>query len=236
MLVFRRMNKEKIEMEVRKLHEELWNKKEQLLPNQQATPFQLLSPRLATSVLGLEYLELEQLGSSKFSFRGQKFRVAGLIDRQAKKIAVSTEFSSKITRFTAIHEIGHWLLHPDEIMHRDRPIGDFTNTKAKRPKVEREADYFSACFLMPERLLESTFKELFMQSPFTFNDETSFHLNPNNPNMLLRTEQGSLDRELALANCTSFNGRNFPSLAEQFGVSSSAMAIRIKELGIVRWP
>lgn len=39
-----------------------------------------------------------------------------------------------------------------------------------------------------------------------------------------------------LLGCTRFNNQHLVSLAQQFGVSDSAMAIRLKELELVRWP
>jgi Zn-dependent peptidase ImmA (M78 family) len=56
------------------------------------------------------------------------------------------------------------------------------------------------------------------------------------PDRLLYASKDSGERELGLARCTQFNNRNLVSLAQQFGVSDSAMAIRIKELELVRWP
>ncbi|WP_411563151.1 hypothetical protein [Pseudomonas shirazensis] len=69
-----------------------------------------------------------------------------------------------------------------------------------------------------------------------FSDVIAYHFGPNNPDRLLYVPKESGERELALARCTRFNNQNLVSLAQQFGVSDSAMAIRIKELELVRWP
>lgn len=53
---------------------------------------------------------------------------------------------------------------------------------------------------------------------------------------LLYASQDSGEREFALAWCSQFNNRNMVSMAKQFGVSDSAMAFRIRELELVRWP
>ncbi len=163
-------------------------------------------------------------------------RVAGLLDRQAKKIAVATQFSKEIVRFTAAHEIGHWLLHPHEIMHRDRPIDGSNNIEEARSAIEKEADYFSACFLMPENLLITKFEEMFGNEPFIFDDTAAFNMSPSDPDILLNADEDSLDREFALAKCTRYNGRQVYSLSQKFGVSNSAMAVRLKKLKLIRWP
>ena len=38
-------------------------------------------------------------------------------------------------------------------MHRDRPVHGIGVQTSSRPPHEREADYFAACFLVPESLL-----------------------------------------------------------------------------------
>ena len=230
------MNHEQIQNQARHIHKEIWANKHLLWPDQQLTPLQMLSPEVAAEILGLTYVEFQELDSGPFIFRGKRMRIAGLLDRQAKKIAVATQFSKEIVKFTAAHEVGHWLLHPNEIMHRDRPIDGSNNLEEARPIIEKEADYFAACFLMPENLLITKFEEVFGKEPFIFDDAASFNMNPSDPDMLLNANKDSLDREFALARCTAYNGRQIYSLSKKFGVSDSAMAIRLKELRLIRWP
>lgn len=233
----RNMNYSNIQNEVRRLHKEIWQNKELLWPNQSLLPINMLDPKVACHILGVEYLELDNLGSQIFSFRGNKFTVAGLIDRQANKIVVSNAFPKKVSRFTAAHEIGHWILHPNQVMHRDRSVDGSSTMNTSRSIEEREADYFAACFLMPARLVTEMFQKIFMTTiPMRFNENISFLLNPNEHESLLRTGKNSLNREFALARCTSFNSSHFYSLADQFEISNAAMAIRIKELELVGWP
>jgi len=231
------MNCSNIQNEVKRLHKEIWQNKELLWPGQSLLPIDMLNPKVACQILGVEYLELDNLESQVFSFRGSKFKVAGLIDRQANKIVVSNAFPEKVSRFTAAHEVGHWVLHRDQVMHRDRSIDGSSAKDLKRPLAEREADYFAACFLMPARLLTDMFKNNFMCTiPMRFDENISFWLNPNEYESLLRTGKNSLNREFALARCSIFNSKYFYSLADQFKVSNAAMAIRIKELELVGWP
>ena len=90
---------------------------------------------------------------------------------------------------------------------------------------------------MPAKLLHEYFSRQFgVKGQFVFNDAACFQFSPGDPESLLYANQESLDRELALARCSRFNGRHMNSLAQQFGVSDSAMARRIRELELVRWP
>ncbi|MEQ1813508.1 MAG: ImmA/IrrE family metallo-endopeptidase [Candidatus Nitrotoga sp.] len=230
------MNNEQIRNLVRELHKEIWTKQKQLWPDKQMTPLQMLSPAKAAELYGVSYTEVDDLGCGNFPYGISNMRVAGLLHRTAKKIIVSTMFPIETVRYTAAHEIAHWLLHPNEIAHRDRPIDGSNKSGEIRPAIEQEADYFAACFLMPENLLIAQFKQLFGKVPFIFNEASAFHLGGNDIDTLLFASNNSLDREFALARCGSYQGKQFHSLAKQFRVSDSAMAIRLKELKLIRWP
>jgi len=229
------MERDQIEAEARALLSEMWVERERLWPNSQPSVIQMLDPGVAAQVLGVRYEEVDTL-ESPFGFRGSHHRVAGLIDRQESKIVVATSFPVETVRFTAAHEIGHWILHKGEVMHRDRPISGPRLSYEPRDRHEREADHFAACLLMPAKLVRAQFEALFGPAPFRFDDNAAFYLNAADPDSLLRAEHDSLDREFALACCTTFAGKHFYSLAEQFRVSKSAMAIRLKELRLISWP
>jgi IrrE N-terminal-like domain len=229
------MSFEKIATSARDLQRDIWKDRERLFPSVNVQPRDVLSPCVAAKFLGLNYIE-DDLTIS-FPDTGGRFRIAGLISRQSQTIAVSTAFPRDVVRFTGAHEIAHWIHHPNQVMHRDRPLSGTHLRSEGRPLFEREADYFAACFLMPERLLVQEFQARFGNSPQLVIDETvAFHLNPNDPNSLLRCAEDSLDREFALAKCRRLDRRPLVSLAEFFCVSDTAMAIRIKELKLVRWP
>ena len=164
-----------IENEATKILREIWEKRESLWPNARHSPFDVIDPKLVCEFLKIEYIEHSELGD-QFSDKGVKYKIAGLIDRQQKKIVVSRDFPSQEIRFTAAHEIGHWLLHPNQILHRDRPISNF-EVRSNRPTIEKEADYFSACLLMPKKLLKYQFQETFFtKPPLHFDDTISFWL------------------------------------------------------------
>ncbi|MFZ5561798.1 MAG: ImmA/IrrE family metallo-endopeptidase [Pseudomonadota bacterium] len=230
------MDYARIQRAARDLQVEIWRSRDLLTQSRQLTPIEILQPDYAAFVLGLDYQEVPSLGEPRFGSKGKQFRAAGLISFADERILVSSEFAETVMRFTAGHELGHWMLHHGrvETMHRDLPID---GSVVPKTLIEREANYFSACFLMPERLLQEYFNAQFgVKGQFIFNEASSFQLSPGDPDSLHYASSESLDRELALARCTRFNGRYMNSLAQQFGVSDSAMARRIKELKLIRWP
>ncbi len=227
------MNKSAIEDTARDLQIYTWNRRAELWPDREPGLFEIPNPEIAAHILGIGFEYRESLG--RFGYRGAHFEVAGQLNRAARKISISRKFPSDVMRFTGAHEIGHWIMHPGEHMHRDRPIrGLEANTTKKRPAVEQEADHFAACYLMPGKLVTRTFERLFGTRNFTFTEAIAFHLSPSDMDSLLRPHENSLARELALATARSFNGIHFKPLTEQFGVSATTMAIRIKELDLVR--
>ena len=161
------------------------------------------------------------------------------MDRPSKNIVIASRFGNEVARFTAGHELGHWDLHPREVnIHRDLPVNGLERD-VKDP-IEREADHFSACFLMPERLVRKVFHEMFLTEgkPFVFNQLAIYNLHTNEFDELLYPAIDSYERELTLARARSFGRRHYQrSLAELFQVSAATMAIRIRELRLVRdWP
>lgn len=226
------MNKQLIEEKARDLQIRIWDQHEVIWPDRDVTPLEVLEPEIAAFVLGFNYEiheELRLLGQSS------KYAIAGILDRQSGKIAVSRQFPNETVRFTGAHEIGHLLLHPGHVMHRDRPIKGLGDPKYSRPTQELEADHFAACFLMPGKVVKEAMEAIFLtKAPFIFDDDTAFRLCPSNPGPLLRPYDGSLDRALTLASAESYGGRHFISLSKLFRVSSSSMAIRLNELGLIQ--
>ncbi len=173
---------------------------------------------------------------NEFTLRRDGYETAALLDPQAKKIAVAEKFGLEIARFTGAHELGHAVLHPGNVMRRDRPIeGLRWNDRSPRPQIEREADFFAGCFLMPRKPVISVFEENFeIKTPLVIDETTAFWLCPDEPDFLLRTLPGSSARALAVASCESFEGRHFDSLAKRFRVSVTSMAITLYELDLIR--
>lgn len=220
----------KIEKQARLVQYEIWQTRHALFPLGVPPPLVMFQPDTAARALGLEYEQREQLG--RFGQGSDRFEIAGMIDRQRGIIAVSARFPYPARRFTGAHEIGHYVMHPHAVMHRDRPV--FDTGGAPRPPQEREADYFAACFLAPKKLVEEEFAARFVKKPpLPLTDAVAWNLLGESAHELFGPTCGSLDFAAAVAGARTFNGRHFPSMAEHFGLSVSAMAIRLQELGLV---
>lgn len=218
----------------RQLLRDMWQNRGQLVTGT-PSPFQMLNPERTAAFLGLQFDVVPTLG--RFGSGDDKFEVAGIIDRFAGRIAVSAAFDSNVQRYTAAHELGHYCLHPNSaVSHRDRPVKGWLSAGAGRPQIEAEADYFAACYLMPDRLVEAAFERSFGVSiqHFTFNESEAWRMCPDDSESLLRPRPGARARGLALAR---FKAGARQSLAEVFLVSPQAMAIRLEELGLqAEWP
>ena len=228
------MDKVAIENAARGLLQNMWEQRHLLVPEREVTPLEIADPMLAAKYLLIEFVIEEQIGGP-FAYRGQRFETAGLIDRQARRIAVSRRFRKDVMVFTAAHEIGHWQLHRDEVvMHRDRPVAWPPASGPVRDPVEREADTFAACFLMPRSLLADFVETLFGACPVVIDERTAFAIDASDYEALLRTPAGSIEHARAVARAPHFGLRHFAPLHQQFNVSVSAMAYRLQELGLVR--
>ncbi|UXA71222.1 ImmA/IrrE family metallo-endopeptidase [Xanthomonas prunicola] len=226
--VDRAPSEESIKLAVRGLHRDLWVRRNEFGLGSSVRPIDVLCPEFAAKILGYEFQEVPSLG---WMMQGRsQIAVAGLIDQSSRTIKLARDIEPSVARFTAAHEIGHAVLHPHlSGLHRDRPL---KGTKIGRNPVEREADAFATIFLMPERLVCEEFGWRFL-GPFVLNEQTSVAL-MGRP--LWEAEEffptlRHVSRHLASA--ANFNGRNFNSLADFFGVSNEAMAIRLEELKLV---
>ena len=117
--------------------------------------------------------------------------------------------------------------------HRDLPIKGLE--EAPTDPLEREANYFAACFLMPRGYVTDQFRQRFPSNgPLRIDDAAVAHLGIYDRDALLYPTPGSLTRERIFARAKSYAGRPFVPLAELFQVSIETMAIRIQELGLIR--
>lgn len=194
------------------------------------SPVALCRPDIAAHVLDFEYEYCTSLGSGTAGFEA-----AGILDRERGIISISTRFNERVQRFTGAHEIGHLMLHEKVAamrLHRDRPIFDLI---AKgRPPLESEADYFAACFLAPEKQVIAEFEKRFGPAPLRLDEDLAWHLCGESYTDLFIAPSGSLLFPAAVAGAQKLDGRRFPSLANYFGLSVNAMAIRLLELQLVR--
>ena len=89
------------------------------------------------------------------NFGGNSEKVSGFCDFEEKRIYVNSEDIQERQSFTMAHELGHWLLHRDYYL--DNPekypvLPRFKDPDRDNP-MEKEANKFAACLLVPERLL-----------------------------------------------------------------------------------
>lgn len=218
-----------IERQARNLHKIIWQNRNKIWLNTiPSNPIDMLDPIIALKLIGYDCELDETLG--QFYSDGKLIEVAGAIDKSSAKVHISGRFENNIRNFTAAHELGHALLHQTSGLHRDRPLNGAT---ISRDPIELEADKFATSFLMPRKLVKTTFEKFFLTDKFFLNEETAFALGLGDF-MELKEKVKTL-RQLSkiLANTERYNGRYFISLANQFRVSTEAMAIRLEELELL---
>lgn len=208
-------------------------------PQLPAHPLGIIEPGpLAENLLHVEYCEPETIDSSDGS------EIAGYIDRKNTRIAVAIRVGSlrlplEVRRFTAAHEIGHWLLHPGTIYFRDMALAGPGQEKS-RPLEELEADHFAAEFLMPRKILREEFRRR--------HGTMSLASGPIDEHLALRLsfgtdfkgtatdllQGGRRFRSKLVAQCLPSEAQEpYQSLARLFRVSLTAMAIQLEELNLV---
>lgn len=82
--------------------------------------------------------------------------VSGLCDFEKARIYVNKDDSPQRQAFTMGHELGHWILHRDAFLADPDSypvLPRFSNPNRDNP-MEKEANKFAACLLVPERLLK----------------------------------------------------------------------------------
>lgn len=192
---------------------------------------------LVTKVLKWE-LEFVDLVGSQFTNDGQFIGPNhGEADPATRRILVSTgKGGEEEKRFTIAHEVGHAVLHADRLAptNRTRSVRPVDRRAAMSPqplqqRLEREADVFAAALLMPEKAVRTRFKELFAV------DRMRIQALLDNVATVPNMRAGSYSlREQATEIARRKSRPEEKSLAEFFGVSSTAMAIRICELRLIQ--
>lgn len=193
----------------------------------------ILKPEIVLEkILGFQFKQQTTLGI--YEIQGKQINVAGLIDRKHKVIEISQDYPLEIQNFTAAHELAHALLHQQNGIHRDRAF-DGSGIPGPRNLQERQADKFAAYFLMPRKLVESKFEDLFLTKKFKINETTVFALNEGRLGDFMKKCKKLRDLSEFLASVEYYDGRYFHSISKQFRVSAGAMAIRLEELDLVEF-
>lgn len=205
----------RIEGVVRDTHIKLWLNRKTLWNGNEVGAIDVLNPTIGAQFFGVVVDDSSDIG--RYADDTGLYDIAGLLDRKQKLIRVSRSLPAPKKRFTIAHELGHLLLHPDLVMHRDRPLDDYSKANNSADPIEKQANLFAAFFLMPAKLVIEAFELRFGSIPFA-------HM----------TKAGSLrDRAFHFANAEAYAGQRFNSLTSLFGVSPSAMAYRLLELRLI---
>lgn len=131
-------------------------------------------------------------------------------------------------RYTVGHEIGHWEQHRHYFL-TDPNQGDMFPELRKEPSVicrvsqakepiEWQADYFSACLLMPSGMVVAAWRQQTIPSPYSTNSGTHEYWRSMN----VKDSDALPSPDLAAA-----------QLARRFQVSKQAMKIRLEELNLL---
>ena len=228
--------KRQIENEAIRLRTEIWEDASKYWPGRHPHPLEVLDPQIAANHLGYEMHFVPDLVLPLANANAAE-ETAGVLDKKRKRILIADCFGRQVRTFTAAHELGHIVLdHSDEnhLLHRDMPIAGLEQQTTD--PIEREANFFAGCYLIPPKFLAKVMKDMFGAAPFIFDYAAANWLKPNDPGTLLYAAAGSLVRYRAIAAARSYAGRQFNghNLADLFKVSTTTMAIRLRELELVQ--
>ena len=163
--------------------------------------------------------------------------LAGRLFAPDRLVELSTRYSPQSQRFTAAHELGHFLLHTESEQFCDR---EPTHGDGERPYCEIEADMFAAEFLLPGHVVEQIFLSNFGAriagtAPNRLLSDAVAAIHTRDESWTPQTLASAPSRVRAsqIAALPTYGGRFFTSLADMFGVSRTAMGIRLLNLGLV---
>lgn len=112
-----------------------------------------VDPVRAARTYGLEIfvVEMEKMVSASPS---------GILAEHDGRWVVYINNSDSINRqrFTVAHELGHFLLHKGKQFVDEFSAGETFYRDGEDTHEEKEANYFAACFLMPEKLVEQVWQ------------------------------------------------------------------------------
>lgn len=196
----------------------------------------------APQIIARDILKIKVLQQPDFELlrlqESLRFVIAGFVDRRSNTIGVVNTYSCECQRFTLAHEIGHWLLHPEEVKFRDAPIMALDSVSLTRDPSEREANAFAAELLMPQKTVKAEFMRTFGRVLSLSRDEgiiielaTLSRISSPNPKQFDQLDVNS--KASLIAQISIIKGRPFLSLSERFDVSSLALGIRLKELRLI---
>jgi formiminotetrahydrofolate cyclodeaminase/Zn-dependent peptidase ImmA (M78 family) len=225
-----RVTYDQIEKLVSNIQNSMWKYKDFIWKkNVPGMPVEVIDPIKLLKKLGYQYQQKDKLES--FETDDGIFQTAGVIDTQNKHVSISNNFAPETIAFTVAHELGHAILHPGLVLHRDRPM-DGSSTSTTKDYRELQANKFASYFLMPRRLVTRQFQGLFSSFKIELNTSTALALGIRITDLRARCKSVR-DLSRIIAGAEQFGTASFPSIANQFEVSNETMAIRLEELGLV---
>ncbi len=193
--------------------------------------------RIVSSVLDWDLESVADIGYDRY---GQRLR--GHCDYERRCIRISFQDGSDGEKvFTIAHEIGHALLHahtPRVAPVSERKRGTPRIAKAmltgKERKMEREANVFAIELLMPEKAVRDYFFSIFGRKDMWLGSTTAQQIMKSigrQSRKSILTPQTAQDMAPCFADYKK-NGTD-PSMREYFGVSRTAMSLRMLELNLL---
>lgn len=195
-------------------------------------PVDVINIKAAADAMAVELIYVDPMGH--LDNEGDAVEIGATFDRAQNRILISTRPDRRIQNFTGAHELGHLILHHDQIQyHRDLPI---KNGKTRSHSVvERQANWFAVEFLMPRKLVTLKFKNRFGEHiPFELSTNNAVGLARSNYIEFFKKTRSPEDLAFVLARAEFFHSNRFSSLADEFNVNVSAMAYRLIELQLIK--
>lgn len=225
------MSNSEIEKLVRQLQNTIWVQRDIIWKKESVkTPLDILQANMVLEkVMGYTYQTPNSLGI--YEQDGDFFEIAGLINKNERLVQVSKRFPIETQNFTAAHELGHAILHKQTVLHRDKPLDGSSTTQ--RSREEMQADKFATFFLMPTKLVEDIFFEMFETPKFTINESSVLAIRGGSIDSLRRRSKDKRGLARLLSTTEFYGGKSFNSLIKIFKVSTETMAIRLEELDLL---
>jgi hypothetical protein len=162
-------------------------------------------------------------------------REVGVLDRLTKTIQVNVSLPPTVRRFTGAHELGHLMLHKFRSL-RESPLDNGGISRRTNSPEEQEANLFAAELLMPSRLVRKLFLSRFGSALYRdlLDDGTAFFYSGGGDFRLSDLRSMSLmEMAKVIAESEPLWTADSRPFTQIFGVSATAMAIQLMDLGLV---
>jgi len=114
---------------------------------------------------------VENYGLTVFKATFEDKAIAAYIDFDKKWIVVNKEDAAARQNFSIAHELGHWIMHPDQVKADENNIRIFYRKPmgGETDPLEIEANAFAAYLLVPEEMLKQHQKKSDLELAQLFN-------------------------------------------------------------------